>query len=72
MSLEAISEIERYLHQRENGLPLSEIKRRCEEFVRERDGTGSEMSRYERHVNGYYGRPCIREGVEIEREKVRA
>lgn len=37
MSIEAIQAIEKFVHQREHGLPLSEIKRRCEEFVQERD-----------------------------------
>lgn len=37
MSIKAIEEIERFIHQRENGIPVSEIKRKIAEFVYKRD-----------------------------------
>jgi hypothetical protein len=78
MSIEAIEEIEEYVRQREAGLNLAEIKRRCEEFIKKRDRfeqyneSRREVYRERRSV---YSKPrvnfVIREGIRIERDRVK-
>lgn len=72
MSIEAIEAIERHIHQRENGLPFSEIIRLCEEFVAKRDKNEAFNScrRYRKDNFHQWKTFAIREGREIERVKV--
>ena len=69
MSTLAIKAIDDYLNEQEAGIPLSEIKRRCEEFVQKRDS--DPRNDYVRDwYSGQRERYFIREGREIERDRL--
>ncbi len=75
MSILAIDAIHEYLNRNEQGIPVSEIKRKIADFVKERDIF------HALHPRGHYDKnfyktmvqnrtTCVREGKEIERIKL--
>jgi hypothetical protein len=71
VSIVAINEINEYVKKRESGLPLSEIKRLCAEFVMERDRNARCTCVDFDMEDGRTNRPyAIREGRMIMREKL--
>jgi hypothetical protein len=67
--MSSIEAIEKYLKKEKDSLPLSEVKRRCEEFVKKRDAN-EPRNTYHRRQGGSFTMYAFRDGKKIEREKV--
>jgi hypothetical protein len=63
--------VEEYLHRKDIGVPLSEIKRRIAEYVETREESMDSMGRRKNGINPDRERYAIREGTLVEKKKLK-